>query len=113
MATGSETVPSNEKIKEALELLNQAAKQKKVELKELANNKYTDLRQSFADIEQGLEGRIAEVVRRAEAYRDVGEEKMREVAGTLDKKAHDEPWKMMGWIATSSLIIGFLLGRRD
>jgi len=89
-----QTKTSNAKISEALELLNEAAIEKKDELTHLMSNRYAHIREAMTTtITQG-------------------KEKALEIASDVDKRVHKDPWIYIGGAAAASLLIGYLMGSR-
>jgi len=94
----------DKRINEALELLNEVARDKKVELQIAMKNKYTDLSSvlsAFAD----------QVKNRASENYQTGKQKVVDVATDIDKSVHKSPWAYIGGTAAAALVLGFLLGR--
>lgn len=85
----------NEKITEALKLLDEAAKEKKDELRELIAEKYENLKEAT--------GRA----------RELSIEKTKELASTVDESVHENPWYYIGGVAIGALLLGYILGRKD
>ena len=94
----------DKRITEALELLNEAAKDKKTELEHLISHKFGDLK--------SLVGGVAEKVQKetADTYQR-GKEKFEDVLSEVDKSVHKNPWPYIGGAAAVALLFGFLLGR--
>mgnify|MGYP006296133669 CR=1 FL=1 len=103
---------SNDKLKEALELLNEAAREKKDELKGLAGDKYSDLREALAGVEGKVAGSVQHAAERARELRERGEERVRETTHAVDERVHQEPWKAVGVAAGAALLLGFIMGRK-
>ncbi len=107
---------SAEKIEEALDLLQEAARDKKNELKNLILDKYSELKNTFFDKESELAQNISDTTRHAtEGLRhakQVGQEKIQEAASRVDREVHANPWSYIGGIALGTLILGYMLGRR-
>ena len=106
---------SSEKISEALKLLEEAATQKKDELKSAMSDKYTHLRNAIVENERSLVKSLTSAkdhaVEAAIHAKDVGVEKAREIAGDVDKNVHRNPWPYIGGAAVVSLLLGYILGR--
>ena len=107
---------SSEKMAEALKLLEEAATQKKDELKSLMSDKYAHLRSVIAGAESGL-GKSLSVARKHAAKaaahaRDVGVEKARELARGVDKSVRRSPWPYIAGSAGVGLLLGFMLSRK-
>ena len=109
------THTSDENIAAALKLLEEAAMQKKDELKSVIADKYTHLRSALVETESGLVKSLADAKRQAaEAaarVKDVSVEKAHEVACCVDKNVHRNPWAFIGGTAVIGLLLGYILGR--
>ena len=101
---------SSENIAAALKLLEEAAKQKKDELRTLMSDKYTNLRSLIMESESSLMESLTTAKDHAlEAASDVKEasvEKAREIARDVDKNVHQNPWPYIA----GSAVVGVLLG---
>jgi ElaB/YqjD/DUF883 family membrane-anchored ribosome-binding protein len=108
---------SGEKIAEALQLLEEAAKQKKVELQSLLSDKYTHLKDVIVETEGSLVKALADArkhaVEAALHAKDVSVEKAREVAHDVDKHVHRNPWPCLGGTVVVTLLLGYILGRKS
>ena len=106
----------NENIAAALRLLEEAAKQKKDELRTIMSDKYTNLRSLILEDESSLMESLTAVKDHAlEAATDVkeaGVEKAREIARDVDKGVHQSPWPYIAGSAAVSVLLGYSLGRR-
>ena len=109
MATKQET----QKINEALELLNEAAREKKEDLTKTVSNKYGDLKNALLEMETDLEGKARQSTQRLNELKEAAAERARETARQVDQKAHEDPWKALGWSVAGAFVVGFLLGRKD
>ena len=94
----------DKRINEALDLLNEVAKDKKAELREMIHTKYGDLRSAVG----GAAGRVQHDV--AATYHH-GVEKVKDIAGELDENVHKNPWPYIGGAALGCLILGYIMGR--
>jgi ElaB/YqjD/DUF883 family membrane-anchored ribosome-binding protein len=106
---------SSENIAEALKLLEEAAEQKKDELKSVMSDKYTHLRSMIMETEKGLGKALADAKQQAvEAVlraKEIGTEKGREVVQTVDKSVHTNPWPYIGGSAVIGLLLGVVIAR--
>lgn len=106
---------SNEKIGEALKLLDEAAKQKRDELRTLMSDKYTHLKNIIVETESSVGKSLSDARRHAAEVathaRDVGVEKAREFATDVDKHVHHNPWQYIAGTAAVGLLLGYMLGR--
>jgi len=103
---------SNAKISEALELLNDAAKEKKDELKGLMANKYGHIREAMSSgVEHGKEI-LKHTQDFAQETIDQGKEKVLAIASDVDKRVHKDPWVYIAGTAVASVLLGYLLGSK-
>jgi len=96
---------SNVKITEALELLNEAAREKKDELKGLLNDRYSHIKQAMS---MGTE----QIIEKAKQFTEESKEKLVDVASEADKRVRQNPWPYIAGAAAASLIVGYLMGKR-
>ncbi len=110
-----QVLSNNEKIAEALKLLEDAAKGKKEELRQLARDKYTHLKDALGDAQQGVADTLAAAKQRAlemaQKAREVGTDKAKQLAAEVDTQVHENPWPYIGGVAVAALLIGYILGR--
>ena len=113
---GNSDLTSNEKLSEALRLLEEAAKEKKDELRNLASDKYSHLKEALAETESTLGQSVAGAKRRAveaaQRAKELGVQKAKEIASDVNESVHQNPWPYIGGVAAVSLLIGYILGRR-
>lgn len=114
---GTEQKLSNEKIEEALNLLAEAARDKKQDLLNLVGDKYSDLKDAFFDGRSRIGGAFSETAHRAadsaRQYGQMGQERVRDMASRVDENVHASPWSYIGGIALGALILGYMLGRKS
>jgi len=96
----------DKRINEALDLLNQVARDKKVELQTAMEHKYTDLSSVMSAFAANMKGRAMENY-------DAGKQKVVDIATNIDESVHRSPWAYIGGTAAAALVCGFLLGRRQ
>lgn len=106
------TSTRRDKIQDALELLNEAAEEKREEIYEIFGSKYGHLKELFenaAENGQELAGQAKkQIVRGLHAE----EKKLKEAAAQWDKKVRKDPWIFLGGVAFSSLVLGLILSRK-
>lgn len=111
----NETMTGNEKISEALKLLEDAARDKKDELRHLMSNKYAHLKEAVSETEHDIKESLAIARKRAAdalaKAKEIGGAKAKEIAEDLDEQVHENPWPYIGGVALASLLIGYILGR--
>ena len=106
---------SNENFTTALKLLEEAATQKKDELKTVISDKYTNLRSVILENEKHLLKSLAAA--KDQAYgaalhaRDAGVQKAREVAHDVDQDVHKNPWPYVAGATVGGVLLGYILGR--
>ena len=109
------TMSGTEKITEALKLLEEAARDKKDEVRNLMANKYSHLKDVVADAESDIKESLAIAKKRAtdalSKATDIGEQRAKAIAGDVDESVHENPWPYIGGVALASLLIGYILGR--
>ena len=101
---------SNKKFEEALQLLNDAAKEKKDEIQNLLGDKYSDIRHIIEQAASKQSKNLRRAQRVAGEWIDENEEKFREAAEDLDESIHENPWPYIGGTAIGALLLGFILG---
>ena len=104
------TSVSNKKFEEALQLLNEAAKEKKDEIQNLLGDKYSDIRRIIEQQAAKQKQNLKYAQRVAGEWMEEGEEKVREVVSDLDENVHENPWPYIGGVAVGALLLGFILG---
>ena len=108
----SPAAQSKEKVKEALEILNEAAQDEKQELKQLLGNKYGDLRSFITDVEHRVEDKAGRGVERVVDFERRAEARARDSKERVEAKVHEQPWHAMGVAAVGALVLGYLMGRK-
>ena len=101
---------SNKKFEEALQLLNEAAREKKEEIQGLLGDKYADIRRVIEQQAEKQKQNIHRAQRLAGDWVDEGDEKVRAAVTDLDDKVHDNPWTYIAGVGVGALLLGFLLG---
>jgi ElaB/YqjD/DUF883 family membrane-anchored ribosome-binding protein len=94
----------DKRIDEALQLLNDVAREKKAELRDMVSRKYTDLKSA-------LGGAAEKMQDQAEKTYTEGKEKVIELASAVDDTVHKNPWPYLGGTALGFLVLGFIFGR--
>jgi len=107
------TTPSNEKIREALELLRQAAGEKKEEVRGMVRDQYSDLRDVIGGWGSNITSKARAAVDNVSRATQVGQEKIKDAAVAVDESVHAKPWVYIGGIAVAGIIMGYLLGRKS
>lgn len=106
---------STEKISEALKLLEEAATQKKDELKSVMSDKYTHLRDFIVETEGSLAKSLSDAkddaVGAATHMKDVEVKNAFQLARDVDKKVHHDPWPYILGAAAVGLLFGYIRGR--
>ncbi len=110
-----QTQTSNENFAAALKLLEEAAKQKKDELKAVMSDKYTNLRSLILEKEgsfmKSLTTAKDQALEMSAHAREVGVEKTREIAHDVDENVHQNPWPYIAGSALVGVLLGYIMGR--
>lgn len=103
---------SNSKITEALELLNEAAKEKRHEMKELMTDRYAHIKQAV--LEGATQGKkiLDKAQHIAQEAIAEGGETVKKAATEVDKRVRDNPWPYLSGVAVVSLILGYFMGSK-
>ncbi len=112
MTTHSKENEKKDKIHEALELLNEAAKEKKDEVYGVINSKYEHLREMFAGAVETGQDFADDAKKNISKTLSAEEKKLKQIAAQWDKEVRKNPWTYIGGAALGSLCLGLLLGRK-
>lgn len=96
---------SMDRIKEALELLNKEARERKTELAQLINEKYSNFQETLGEVLGGRMEKVKGVVA-------AGEEKIKEVSTDMERRIYENPWMAVGISAGAGLLLGYFIGSR-
>lgn len=108
----SEAIMSNNrKIDEALHLLNEAAKDKKDELRRLLGEKYSSIKDTLTEVAMDNKEVLNRVKRLATDTLEDGQERIVQAAQDVDKQVRKNPWPYIGGAAAAALFLGYLMGR--
>lgn len=103
---------SNGKIAEAFELLNEAAKEKRHEMKELMTDRYAHIKQVV--LEGATQGNkiLDNAQHIAQEAIAEGGETVKKAAKEVDKRVRENPWRYLGGVAVASLVLGYFMGSK-
>lgn len=101
-----------DKIQEALELLNEAAQQKKDDIYVLLGDKYEHLRDFFESAVENGETVAGQAKKKIVKGLHQEEKKIKEAVSSIDKKVRKQPWPVLGGVALGALVIGLVLGKK-
>ena len=108
---------ANEKLTEALKLLEEAAVEKKEEIKGMLTAKCRNLKDLVISSEMSGEETLAALKKKvtdaAKKIQEVSVEKSKEIASTVDESAHKNPWYFIGGAAIGGLLLGYILGKKN
>jgi ElaB/YqjD/DUF883 family membrane-anchored ribosome-binding protein len=104
------------KVADALKLLEEAAKDKKEELRGMISDKYEHLKSAVIGAEHSVADSLSAAQKRAvEAIvhaKDASTKKVKEVAGAVDENVHENPWPYIAGAGVVALLLGYILGRK-
>jgi len=110
-----QTLTSSENFAGALKLLEEAAKQKKEELRAVMSDKYTNLRNLILEKESSLMKSLTsakeQALETATHVKEISVEKAREITRDVDKNVHQNPWPYIAGSAVVGVLLGFILGQ--
>ncbi len=101
---------SSKKFEEALQLLNEAAREKKEEIQQLFGDKYTHIREAVQEAAAVQGDRLNRVRQAAGDALELGGERVKQAASDLDENVKENPWAYIGGVAAGALLLGFILG---
>lgn len=93
------------KIHEALDLLNEAAREKKIELTDMLTDRYAHIKKAVALEAQKVEHMAHDAVVESE-------KKIRDATAKVDSAVRRDPWPYVAGSAAVALLIGYLMGSK-
>jgi len=103
------------KFDKALKLLEEAAKEKKNDLQNLIESKYTHLKEVLMEKEEDLADAIIaakkKAIKAALHASEVSSARAKEIATEVDRQVRENPWPYIGGVAAGALLIGYIMGR--
>jgi ElaB/YqjD/DUF883 family membrane-anchored ribosome-binding protein len=103
----------NEKLHEVLEILNEAAKEKKAELYELIGEKYSTIAHALSDKAENGKHAVGKAKKQLIKTLQEEEERLLDKAKEVDRQAHENPWAFIGTVAFVSFLFGMRFGSRS
>ncbi len=107
---------SPEKIQQALDLLNEAAHEKRAELYQSLEGQYDELMKALSEITESIKEKATDVKKKAEVTIHSGQKKIEDsvidAAEKMEEKVHQKPWAFLGAVAVSAFVIGAVLSRK-
>ncbi|MCF6158747.1 MAG: DUF883 domain-containing protein [wastewater metagenome] len=103
-------ISANEKINRALQLLDEAAREKKEELNHLISEKYSNVREFMNQTAETYKGVIDKTKHSIDEAMISGEERIKEMKAGLDQKFHENPWPFLIITSIICLASGFIIG---
>lgn len=94
----------DKRISEALELLNEVAKEKRAELQGIVSEKYGSLKSLLGGLAEGMQATAQETLAQ-------GKQKVQELASDVGASVRKNPWPYLGGTALGFLILGYFFGK--
>lgn len=106
-------------IEQALEMLNQAAQERREELRDLIGERYRPLQEALSGVKEGA-GTVSEGVSQMRANitdfaceaAEVIKDRAKKYVKTVDEQAHEKPWIFIGAVAAGAMLLGVMLGTK-
>ena len=118
---------SKHRIEQALQLLEEAAKDKKDELRSHIGKSYSNIKEIFGGnshhplgeatekvhsvIEESAK-QLKQKIENGKAFITDAQKRSQETVSELNKEVHENPFPYLGIVAVTSLVAGFILGRK-
>lgn len=106
----------NAKLNHAMNLLAEAAQEKRAELVENIENRYEGLRHVLGEVSGTVKERTETLRRQAESAIHQGQKRVeRNLTHTfmrIERSVHHHPWKFLGGVALVSFIYGYRAAHR-
>lgn len=109
-------------IDEALQVLENAARERSQDLQDLIRNKYANIKDTLTPQPETknrireLGERVQENVRQGKETMNemmqTGSQKISDTAGRVNREVHTHPFQVISGVAVSALLLGFILGTR-
>ena len=107
---------AKDELYEALALLEEAAKDAAVEIWTLIRDQYPNLQKMLLDdvdyVRDSINTMEERLKQKAHQIKETTGKKVRYAVSQVDEDIHHHPWSYMGAIAVSSLLLGYILGRK-
>src|SRR5688572_18721076 len=95
------------KIQEALEILNETARNKRQELYDVMGEQYEDIRSAFSDVKSTGRKTLHKARERASNLAGAQSEQIKQAAAQVDHKLRNNPWPILAGVAIGSFIVGY------
>ena len=101
---------SNKRFEEALQLLNEAAKEKKDEIQRLISDKYSYIKDAVQDATEDNLKKFNRMKKLTARAIEEGSDQAMEMVEDLDKQVRKNPWAYIGGAALGALLVGYIMG---
>lgn len=96
-------------LKEALQILEEAAEDDKDALQELINQRYTHLKDVASEIRPRINRWFSGAKKYVDKMADAGEKKAEKMAQSAESAILDHPWRLLGVAGLLGITFGYLL----
>lgn len=104
-----------QKLQEALQILEDAARDTKDDFKTILKDRYSNLKDEFRELADdiGLDDQVERITKRASKFYKQSKQAARDSVATIDNSVRDNPWTYIASSLAAGFLVGFLVGRRD
>ena len=103
---------SQQKFEEAIQLLNEAALEKKKEIESLLGDKYENVREKIEEAVSKNQDQFHRMRKLVEDSIEEGQGQLEKKKKQVNSEVRKNPWKYLGGTALGALLLGMMMGSR-